>query len=50
MIVETFKDKDPNAIPGVLVFNHGPFAWGKDAMDAVHNITVFRIRCKHGMA
>ena len=40
VIVETFKDKDPNAIPGVLVFNHGPFAWGKDAMDAVHNITV----------
>ena len=40
VIVETFKDKDPNAIPGVLVFNHGPFAWGKDAFDAVHNITV----------
>ena len=40
VIVETFKDKDPNAIPAVLVFNHGPFAWGKDAMDAVHNITV----------
>ena len=40
VIVETFKDKNPNAIPGVLVFNHGPFAWGKDAFDAVHNITV----------
>ena len=35
VIVETFRDKDPAAIPGVLVCSHGPFAWGTDAMNAV---------------
>ena len=40
VIVETFADLDPNTIPGVLVNNHGPFAWGKDAHDAVHNAVV----------
>ena len=40
VIVETFADKDPAAIPGVLVYSHGPFAWGVDAMDAVHNAVV----------
>ena len=40
VIVETFREKDPEMIPGVLVFSHGPFAWGKDAMDAVHNAVV----------
>lgn len=40
VIKETFQDKDPNAIPAVLVYSHGPFAWGKDPMDAVHNAVV----------
>ncbi|MBR2806968.1 MAG: L-ribulose-5-phosphate 4-epimerase [Oscillospiraceae bacterium] len=40
VIVETFKDIDPSAVPGVLVNSHGPFAWGKDAMEAVHNAVV----------
>jgi L-ribulose-5-phosphate 4-epimerase len=40
VIIETFKDKNPDAIPGVLVYSHGPFAWGTDAMDAVHNAVV----------
>lgn len=40
VIVETFRGKDPDAIPGVLVHSHGPFAWGADAMDAVHNAVV----------
>ena len=40
VIVETFKDLDPDAIPGVLVYSHGPFTWGKDPMDAVHNSVV----------
>jgi len=40
VIKETFQDKDPDTIPGVLVHSHGPFAWGKDAMDAVHNAVV----------
>ena len=40
VIVETFLDRDPAAIPGVLVCSHGPFAWGSDAMNAVHNAVV----------
>ena len=40
VIVETFADKDPAAIPGVVVHSHGPFAWGTDAMNAVHNAVV----------
>ena len=40
VIIETFRDIDPNAVPGVLVRNHGPFAWGKDAANAVHNAVV----------
>lgn len=39
-ILETFADRDPAAIPGVLVYSHGPFAWGTDAMNAVHNAVV----------
>ena len=40
VIVETFADKDPTAIPGVVVHSHGPFTWGTDAMNAVHNAVV----------
>jgi len=40
VIIETFKDKDPDAIPAVLVHSHGPFTWGSDPMDAVHNAVV----------
>ena len=40
VIVETFAGLDPARIPGVLVFSHGPFAWGEDAMEAVHNAVV----------
>jgi L-ribulose-5-phosphate 4-epimerase len=40
VIIETFKDKNPDAIPAVLVYSHGPFTWGSDAMDAVHNAVV----------
>ena len=40
VIVETFAGRDPAAVPGVLVFSHGPFAWGEDAMNAVHNAVV----------
>ena len=40
VIVETFKDTDPAAVPGVVVYSHGPFAWGTDAMNAVHNAVV----------
>lgn len=40
VIVETFKEINPEFVPGVLVNNHGPFAWGKDALNAVHNAVV----------
>lgn len=40
VIIERFKDLNPDQIPGVLVNNHGPFSWGKDAGDAVHNAVV----------
>ena len=40
VIIEAFRGKDPAAIPAVLVYSHGPFAWGKDPMDAVHNAVV----------
>ncbi|RCX13218.1 L-ribulose 5-phosphate 4-epimerase [Anaerobacterium chartisolvens] len=40
VIVETFKGIDPAFIPGVLVNNHGPFCWGKDAGESVHNAVV----------
>lgn len=40
VIAETFRDKDPLAVPGVLVHGHAPFAWGRDAEEAVHNAVV----------
>lgn len=40
VIVERFKDLDADSIPGVLVNNHGPFSWGKNADDAVHNAVI----------
>ncbi len=40
VIVEAFNDKNPDHIPGVIVKNHAPFTWGKDAHDAVHNSVV----------
>lgn len=42
LIVERFKkgDKDFAATPAVLCKNHGPFTWGKDAFEAVHNAVV----------
>ena len=40
VIIETFGNLDPDAIPGVVVFSHGPFVWGSDPMNAVHNAVV----------
>ncbi len=40
VIVETFKGKSADDIPAVLVHSHGPFAWGYDADNAVHNAVV----------
>lgn len=40
MIIETFLDKEADHIPAVLVHSHGPFAWGTDPQNAVHNAVV----------
>lgn len=40
VIIEAFKDIDPLSVPAVLVKSHGPFAWGKDPFEAVHNAVV----------
>ncbi len=40
VIVKRFQGMNPVHTPGVLVKNHGPFAWGKDAHEAVHNAVV----------
>jgi L-ribulose-5-phosphate 4-epimerase len=42
VIVETFhrRNVDPMQVPAVLVHSHGPFSWGKNASDAVHNAVV----------
>ena len=42
VIIETFKERgiNPVYVPAVLCTNHGPFTWGKDAHEAVHNAVV----------
>jgi L-ribulose-5-phosphate 4-epimerase len=40
VIVETFQGIDPLAVPGVIINGHGPFSWGTDAHNAVHNAVV----------
>jgi L-ribulose-5-phosphate 4-epimerase len=40
VIIETFKNINPLHVPGVLVGNHGPFAWGANAEKAVYNAVV----------
>lgn len=42
VIVETIKQKgcDVMSIPGIVVKNHGPFTWGKNAADSVYNAVV----------
>ncbi|HTY89356.1 MAG TPA: L-ribulose-5-phosphate 4-epimerase [Candidatus Acidoferrum sp.] len=40
VIIETFKKLNPLEHPAVLVASHGPFTWGRDVQDAVHNAAV----------
>ena len=40
VIVEQFERINPEEIPAVLVYSHGPFAWGKDCFDAVYHAAV----------
>ncbi len=52
VIIEAFKDLNPNYIPAVLVKNHAPFTWGKSAGESVHNsvvleeVAMMAIQCK----
>lgn len=48
VIVESFKGMKPMDTPAVLVRNHGPFAWGTDADNAVHNAVVLEEVAKMG--
>ena len=40
VIAETFRDRDPEAVPAVLVCKHGPFAWGGSCRKAVENALI----------
>lgn len=40
VIVRALQSTNPLATPGILVANHGPFAWGKDVRDAAHNAAI----------
>lgn len=40
VICETLDNRNPLDVPGILVKNHGPFAWGENADNAVHNAVV----------
>lgn len=46
VMVEKFRELDPMAVPGTLVYSHGPFSWGKDADEAVHNAVVMEESAK----
>ena len=45
-IKEAFKDKNPIYVPGVICKNHGPFAWGKNADEAVYHAAVLEETAK----
>ena len=40
VIIEAFEGINADDVPGVVVHSHGPFAWGTDALNAVHNAVV----------
>lgn len=48
LIIETFKaqNKNPVHMPMVLVAGHGPFAWGKDALQSIYNAAVLEEVCR----
>ncbi|WP_396128614.1 L-ribulose-5-phosphate 4-epimerase [Exiguobacterium mexicanum] len=51
VILETLDELmlEAVAVPGVLVANHAPFCWGKDANEAVHNAVVLEEVAKMGL-
>ena len=48
VIIETFQERciEPTAVPGVVCASHGPFAWGKDAGEAVYHAKVLEETAK----
>ncbi len=46
VIVQTFKNLDPDAIPSVLVKGHAPFSWGSTPDNAVHNAVILEYVAK----
>lgn len=40
VIIDVFRKRDIMSVPGVLCTNHGPFSWGKNSAEAVHNAVV----------
>ena len=46
VIAEAFAGRDPGAVPGCLIKNHGPFAWGKDCETAVYHAAVLEYCAK----
>ncbi|MFC0227761.1 L-ribulose-5-phosphate 4-epimerase [Serratia aquatilis] len=40
VIVETLDENEPLHTPGVVVYQHGPFSWGRSPDEAVHNAVV----------
>jgi L-ribulose-5-phosphate 4-epimerase len=51
VIIETFRERNIPLlrVPGVVVANHGPFTWGRDALDAVHSAVVLEEVAKMGL-
>lgn len=49
VIVEAFEGRNPMYTPAALTRGHGPFSWGKDAMDSVHNAAVLEELAKMGL-
>lgn len=50
VIIERFQNLDYQQLPGVLVAGHGPFTWGKDPFEAVHNSVVLEEIAKMALA
>ncbi len=50
VIIERFQNLNYQHLPGVLVAGHGPFTWGKDAFEAVHNSVVLEELAKMALA
>lgn len=53
VIIELFESRkiNPNYVPGCVVYSHGPFAWGTDCFNAVHNAVVMEeVACMNYLA